>query len=80
MKNESIAKQQKKGAKSEAELAKEALLDDAVEMTFPASDPISINSSITRIEVEPDKVDAHTDHQIAGQMEADSAAPVKHSK
>lgn len=51
------------------EVAQEALLDDAVEMTFPASDPISVESSITRIEVAPDKVDAHRDHQAAGEVE-----------
>lgn len=51
------------------EVAQEALLDDAVEMTFPASDPISVDSSITRIEVAPDKVDAHRDHQAAHEVE-----------
>jgi hypothetical protein len=51
------------------EVAQEALLDDAVEMTFPASDPISVESSITRIEVAPDKVDAHRDHQAAREVE-----------
>jgi hypothetical protein len=50
--------------------AKEALIDDAVEMTFPASDPVSIQSSITRIEVVPDKVDASSDHQGAAAIEA----------
>jgi hypothetical protein len=50
--------------------AKETLLDDAVEMTFPASDPISVDSGITRIEVPPDMVDAATDHQRAKEMEA----------
>lgn len=29
----------------------EALLDDAVEMTFPASDPIAVKSGIARIEI-----------------------------
>ncbi len=52
-----------------AEKAKEDLLDDAVEMTFPASDPISVDSGITRIEVAPDKVDAHSDHQHASKVE-----------
>lgn len=51
------------------EKAKETLLDDAVEMTFPASDPISVDSGITRIEVPPEKVDAQTDHQHAGKVE-----------
>jgi hypothetical protein len=50
--------------------AKEALLDDAVEMTFPASDPLSVNSSITRIEVAPEKVEASLDHQHAASIEA----------
>ena len=45
------------------EIAKETLLDDGLEMTFPASDPISINAGITRIEVPPDMVDAKDDHQ-----------------
>lgn len=54
---------------TEGQLAKETLLDDAVEMTFPASDPISVDSGITRIEVAPEKVDAHTDHQAAGEVE-----------
>jgi hypothetical protein len=52
------------------EAAKEALMDDAVEMTFPASDPVAIQSSITRIEVPPDKVDASSDHQGAAAIEA----------
>jgi hypothetical protein len=54
------------------EIAQEVLLDDAVEMTFPASDPISVDAGITRIEVPPDKVEAATDHQYAQQMEAHS--------
>lgn len=45
------------------EKAKEALLDDAIEMTFPSSDPISVSSGITRIEVAPEMVAARTDHQ-----------------
>ncbi|MFP5391111.1 MAG: hypothetical protein ACLGI6_06140 [Gammaproteobacteria bacterium] len=52
--------------------AKETLLDDAVEMTFPASDPISVDAGITRIEVPPEKVDAHTDHQHAKAVEANT--------
>jgi hypothetical protein len=51
-------------------MAKETLLDDAVEMTFPASDPVSVASSITRIEVAPEKVDASSDHQNAAAIEA----------
>ncbi len=49
----------------QGDAAKETLLDDAVEMTFPASDPISVDAGITRIEVAPDKVDASRDHQSA---------------
>lgn len=52
-----------------ADVAKETLLDEAVEMTFPASDPIAVDAGITRIEVAPDKVDAHTDHQYACKVE-----------
>ena len=61
----------------QAEQAKESLLDEAVEMTFPASDPISVDSGITRIEVAPEKVDAHTDHQHAGQQEVNAEAASK---
>lgn len=50
--------------------AKETLLDDAVEMTFPASDPISVDSGITRIEVPPEMVNASTDHQSAKSIES----------
>ena len=50
--------------------AEESLLDDAVEMTFPASDPISVDAGITRIEVPPDKVDPSLDHQAASAIEA----------
>lgn len=71
VKKDTIAKKNKKEAASSADQAKESLLDDAVEMTFPASDPISVSSGITRIEVAPDKVDAHDDHQIAGQVKVD---------
>ncbi|WP_295995405.1 hypothetical protein [Rugamonas sp.] len=59
------------------DLAGEGLLDDAVEMTFPASDPISVDSGITRIEVAPDRVDAHADHQSAGRQQVTAAAAVK---
>ena len=56
------------------QVAKETLLDDAVEMTFPASDPISVDAGITRIEVAPDMVDAQTDHQHAKAVEAHTEA------
>ncbi|MGZ8287584.1 MAG: hypothetical protein ACXW2U_14060 [Telluria sp.] len=62
---------------TEEQIAKETLLDDAVEMTFPASDPISVDAGITRIEVAPDKVDAHTDHQAAGEVEEHTKAAAK---
>lgn len=74
MKNKTVVKRNKTGAAPKADLAKEALLDDAVEMTFPASDPISVNSGITRIEVAPDMVDAHGDHQLAGQVNVEGEA------
>ena len=53
--------------------AKETLLDEAVEMTFPASDPISVDAGITRIEVPPEMVDASTDHQNAKAVEASTS-------
>ncbi len=59
------------------ELARETLRDEAVEMTFPASDPISVDAGITHIEVAPDKVNAHTDHQLAGRQEVDAEAALK---
>lgn len=49
--------------------AREALLDDAVEMTFPASDPLSVNSSITRIEQAPDMPAPRFDHQNSPAIE-----------
>lgn len=54
---------------SSKEKAGETLLDDAVEMTFPASDPISVDAGITRIEVAPDMVDPGRDHQHVSAME-----------
>ena len=59
-------------------VAKETLIDDAVEMTFPASDPVAIESSITRIEVAPEKVDASTDHQYATTIEANNEQALGH--
>lgn len=55
------------------QVARETLLDDAVEMTFPASDPISVDSGITRIEVPPEMVNASTDHQAAKEVETSTA-------
>lgn len=52
------------------EKAQQALLDDAVEMTFPASDPISVDAGISRIEVAPEMVDACGDHQNIQAIEA----------
>jgi len=57
---------------TEEQIAKETLLDEAVEMTFPASDPISVDAGITRIEVPPDMVNASTDHQHAKAIEANN--------
>ncbi len=51
------------------EQAKETLLDGGIEMTFPASDPVSVDSGITRIEVPPDMVNAKSDHQHAGKVD-----------
>ena len=48
--------------------AKETLLDDGLEMTFPASDPVSVDAGVTRIEVAPDMVVAQDDHQHAEQV------------
>ena len=58
---------------TEQDNAKEILLDDAIEMTFPSSDPISVNSGITRIEVAPEMVDARTDHQNSQAIETAAA-------
>jgi hypothetical protein len=55
---------------SAKEVAEEVLIDDAVEMTFPASDPLAVTSSITRIEVPPEMVQASTDHQHAAAITA----------
>lgn len=55
-----LAEVEQSPEKTEAE---EKLIDDAVEMTFPASDPVSVASSITRIEVPPDMPPAQLDHQ-----------------
>lgn len=57
---------------STKETAAQTLLDDAVEMTFPASDPISVDAGITRIEVPPEMVDAGHDHQHARSIEETS--------
>lgn len=36
---------------ADPEEREQALLDDAVELTFPASDPVAVGGGITRIEV-----------------------------
>lgn len=51
------------------EHVRESLLDDALEMSFPSSDPISVSSGITRIEVAPEMVDAGVDHQNSQSIE-----------
>ena len=58
-------------------LAKETLLDSGLEMSFPASDPVSVDSGITRIEVAPDMVNAHEDHQHASKVQACTEAGQK---
>lgn len=63
-----------------AEQARETLLDEAVEMTFPASDPLAVNASVTRIEVAPEMVDAHDDHQHAGQVADSTASGVREAR
>jgi hypothetical protein len=50
-------------ASHELETAQESLLDDAIEMTFPSSDPISVAVGFTKIEAIPDMVSARLDHQ-----------------
>ena len=68
---------------SAVEQAKDELLDEAVEMTFPASDPVAVNSGITRVEVAPDKVAASADHQMVSEMEeriANASPPDKPAK
>jgi hypothetical protein len=62
------------------QLAKETLLDDAVEMTFPASDPISVDAGITRIEVPPEMVNASSDHQYAGKVDTATSGKSTKSK
>ncbi|MGZ3182348.1 MAG: hypothetical protein ACXU8N_07905 [Telluria sp.] len=64
-------------APAQEEVAKETLLDEAVEMTFPASDPVSVASSITRIEVAPDMVAGQEDHQNANAIEESTKEGVK---
>jgi hypothetical protein len=54
---------------TEEEKVKETLLDDAVQMTFPASDPPAVASSITRIEKAPDMPPAQLDHQNSQAIE-----------
>lgn len=54
---------------TEEEKVKETLLDDAVQMTFPASDPPAVVSSITRIEKAPDMPPAQLDHQNSQAIE-----------
>ena len=42
---------ERKLTSSDPDEKEEELLDDAVDMTFPASDPIAVTGGITRIEV-----------------------------
>ena len=55
---------------TEQDQAKETLLDDAIEMTFPSSDPISVDSGITRIEAAPEMAAARIDHQNSQTIKA----------
>jgi hypothetical protein len=61
------------GVETEQDKAKETLLDEALEMSFPSSDPISVSSGITRIEVAPEMVAARTDHQNSQAVETANA-------
>lgn len=42
---------ERKTASQDMDEKGEALLDDAVELTFPASDPLAVTGGVTRIEV-----------------------------
>lgn len=53
----------------EEDKLQETLIDDAVEMTFPASDPVAVASSITRIEKAPDMPPAQLEHQNSQAIE-----------
>ena len=52
-----------------ARLASYRAVSAAPSRDSTASDPISVDAGITRIEVAPDTVNAQTDHQRAGQQE-----------
>jgi hypothetical protein len=54
---------------TQKEHAEETILDDAIEMTFPSSDPIAVASNITRVEAVPEMPDARTDHQNSQSIE-----------
>ncbi len=51
-------------ASHRADDTKECLLDDAIELTFPASDPISVSSGFKRIKKLPDMAPAKEDHPL----------------
>jgi protease I len=57
-----MSKVKDKVRSTEHDSVDELTLDDANEMSFPASDPIA-PSNITRIEVPPDMAPASSDHQ-----------------
>jgi thiamine pyrophosphate-dependent acetolactate synthase large subunit-like protein len=46
---------ERKIASPDPEEREEAQLDDAVELTFPASDPVAVTGGVTRIEVPKEK-------------------------
>jgi|GEM_PF-2097299 len=47
---------ERKTTSVDPEEREEELLDDAVELTFPASDPLAVTGGITRVEVPQGKV------------------------
>ncbi len=65
---------------SPAQQARDELLDDAVEMTFPASDPFSVDAGITRVEVAPDMAPAKGDHPLVPEMEERVAGARPHRR
>lgn len=46
---------ERKIASSDPEVKEEALVDESVELTFPASDPPAVGGGVTRIEVPKEK-------------------------
>jgi protease I len=63
--------QEDKGNKSHAQNVDERTLDNANEMTFPASDPIAI-SNIQRAGTSPEMAEAATEHQNSASIQSAS--------